>query len=113
MCVCSNIAYLKLVSVPINICHHPYSKDPLRTVRPENFAGNRPGTESGTGTGTGESLVSERVTAGRPIRLCLFARRRNSQILTPKRKKGPSAYEMGPKHVSPHLMSRVKNEQRR
>ena len=57
MCVCSNIAYLKLVSVPINICHHPYSKDPLRTVKPENFAGNRPGTESGTGTGTGESLI--------------------------------------------------------
>ena len=40
----------------INMYHHPFSKDPFRTVRPENFAWNRPGTESGTGTGTGESL---------------------------------------------------------
>ena len=50
------MAHLKPVRVCINIYHHHYSKDPLRTVRPENFAGNRPGTESGTGTGTGESL---------------------------------------------------------
>ena len=60
------MAHLKPVRVRINIYHHPYSKDPLRTVRPENFAGNRPGTESGTGTGTGESLLREAPVVHRP-----------------------------------------------
>ena len=51
--------------------HHPQLDliDLLRTVRTVNFAGTRPGAESGTGTGTGESLVG---TMRRIVQLSLM-----------------------------------------